>query len=258
MYAFNLKGEQMATLKLRGVTCRDWEDCASFTYKGRHILLVGDFGDNARKYKVSRIFGVYEPKLKAAKRNAKYKLNPCKTITFRFANGPQNCESMAADPTSGKIFLVSKTSGNRCKVYELPWAASTAGKPAVAKVIATLDVPTTTAMDISPDGLRAVVLTYSHAFEYVRKKDETWAQGFSRQPRILSMPLRAQGESICYGMDGATLYLTSETQLASKKLLGNKKLQTPLIEVAPVKAAAKDTKKSATAKPANTSARPAK
>ena len=37
--------------------------------------------------------------------------------------------------------------------------------------------------------------------------------------REIGMPLRIQGESICYGPDGKTLYLTSE------------KLPTPLWEV---------------------------
>ena len=85
--------------------------------------------------------------------------------------------------------------------------------------MATLKIRTTSAMDISPDGLRAVVLTYGSAYEYVRGPKETWAQGFSRQPRELRMPRRQQGESICYGHDGKSLYLTSE------------KVPTPLLEV---------------------------
>ena len=65
-------------------------------------------------------------------------------------------------------------------------------------------------MDISPDGLRAVVLTYGHAREYARRADESWSKAFARKERIIVMPRRKQGESICYGEDGKTLYLTSE------------------------------------------------
>ena len=81
---------------------------------------------------------------------------------------------------------------------------------AVAKAVATLKLPVTTAMDISPDGRRCVVLTYGPAFEYTRKAGETWKEAFARAPRMLSTPARQQGESICYGRDGKTLYLTSE------------------------------------------------
>jgi hypothetical protein len=65
-------------------------------------------------------------------------------------------------------------------------------------------------MDISPDGMRAVVLTYGDAYEYAREKGETWARAFSREPRLIKAPVRRQGESVCYGTDGRNLYLTSE------------------------------------------------
>ena len=76
--------------------------------------------------------------------------------------------------------------------------------------MATLGIPTTTAMDISADGLRAVVLTYGHAREYARGREESWARAFARGERAITMPRREQGETICYGSDGQTLYLTSE------------------------------------------------
>ena len=93
---------------------------------------------------------------------------------------------------------------------------------ATARKIATLKIPPATAMDVSPDGRRAVVLTYANAYEYARGEKEDWAAAFSRRPCEIVVPPRRQGESICYGVDGKTLYLTSE------------KLPTPLIEV-PVK-----------------------
>jgi len=65
-------------------------------------------------------------------------------------------------------------------------------------------------MDISPDGRRAILGTYGHAFEFCRGKDETWAEAFSRPPRELTVPRRRQGETICFGPDGRTIYLTSE------------------------------------------------
>ena len=95
-------------------------------------------------------------------------------------------------------------------------------KPIVAKEIGKLGAPLVTAMDISPDGRRAIVLTYTNAYEYTRAAGEDWAKAFSRSPRKIRMPGRTQGESICYGPDGKTLYLTSE------------KLPTPLLQV-PVK-----------------------
>jgi hypothetical protein len=65
-------------------------------------------------------------------------------------------------------------------------------------------------MDISSNGRRAVVLTYGDAYEFVRNSDEGWPEAFARRPLVIPMPKRPQGESICYGPDGVTLYLTSE------------------------------------------------
>ena len=117
------------------------------------------------------------------------------------------------------IYLVSKEVATECKVYAIPWPRSASTRPVQAKAVGTLKIPTITAMDISPDGLRAIILTYGHACEYTRKPDEKWADAFAREPRWITMPARLQGESICYGADGKTIYLTSE------------KTPTPLVEV---------------------------
>jgi hypothetical protein len=53
-------------------------------------------------------------------------------------------------------------------------------------------------------------VTYLLALEYPREETETWAQAFAKEPRIIQVPPRTQGEAICYGLDSRTLYLTSE------------------------------------------------
>jgi len=132
------------------------------------------------------------------------------TIHFSYQDDHRNCEALAVDPTGNTILFVTKERATRCYVYTMPWPKNDPEKVSVAKKIATLEIPSATAMDVSPDGRRAVVLTYGHAYEFTRGPDEDWAAAFSRRPRMLAMPRREQGESICYGVDGKTLYLTSE------------------------------------------------
>jgi hypothetical protein len=183
---------------------------ASFSHEGRHFLLVGDVGDNRARRKDYTLYVVPEPELDAGKRRVTLSVAPVQTIHFRYEDGSHNCESVAIDPQTRTIYLVSKVYGTRCTVYALPWPERESPTLLVARAIATLDISTATAMDISPDGLRAIVLTYNDAFEFVRGSGETWKQGFSRTPRPIRMPERAQGESVCYGADGKTIYLTSE------------------------------------------------
>ena len=219
IFAVNHKGEDLATVEIAGAWARDWEDMASFTVGKKHWLLLGDVGDNNAERMVCTLYALEEPPLRPPARAARLTARVRQAIAFRYEDGPRNCESVAVDPTTKKIYLLSKARGRKCKMYELPWPAAGQARNSVARAIATLTIPTATGMDISPDGLRAVVLTYGHALEYVRGSGETWAGGFAKKPRTILLPPRRQGESICYGPDGKTLYLTSE------------KLPTPLLEV---------------------------
>jgi hypothetical protein len=222
LYLFNSKGEDLGVCEVHGARAHDWEDMASFTIGRKSYLLIGDVGNNHLKADVQVLYLVEEPPINPQRGLVVRRVPVLYAIHYRYEDGRHNCESMAVDAVGKTILLVSKDADKECHVYTLPWPKTKPQGPVVAKIIATLKIPTTTAMDISPDGHRAVVLTYGNAHEYKRGPDEDWAAAFSRPPRVLSMPRRAQGETICYGLDGKTLYLTSE------------KVPTPLWEV-PVK-----------------------
>lgn len=229
LFALNLKGEDLATFDIAGANARDWEDIASVRMGKRDLLLIADTGNNLNLAMPGRVYVVAEPKLDTHKRKVRSKLKCIQCIRFRLEDGWFDSESMGVDPVRKRIYFVTKPrkKGQQSTAYELRWPVQPSRKVFLAKRLTVLKgVNTATAMDISPDGLRAVVLTYGHAYEYLRRKDETWAEGFARPPRVIVMPRRSQGESICYGADGKTLYLTSEN------------LPTPLWQVS-VRAAAK-------------------
>ncbi len=184
---------------------------ASFQIDGKEHLLIGDVGDNAEKRQDCRLYLLEAPSIEKLARGGEAKARVSMAIPFRYDDGIHNCESIGVDGKNKMIYVVSKKVGQKiCKVYEIPLPEKEPNKPVLAKAIATLEIPTTTAMDMSVSGIRAVVLTYGNAYEYTRAKGESWADAFSKKPRVLQMPRRKQGESICYGTDGKTLYLTSE------------------------------------------------
>jgi hypothetical protein len=218
LYAFNAKGENLATCRVTGAGNRDWEDIASARIGTRAMLIIGDFGDNARRRKYASLILVREPELDATKRNATLAAKAEMEIRYRYAGGPADCEAVAYCPVTRQVLLATKrTLGS--DVYALALPAKAPAQTLVLKPIARLPLPAVTGMDISPDGQRAIVLTYGPAYQVVRRKGETWAKALARPPRVVPLPRRRQGEAICYGPDGRTLYLTSE------------KLPTPLIEV---------------------------
>jgi len=213
LFAFNAKGEHLAVCTVVGAEVRDWEDLASFTMRGQSFLLIADTGDNDAVRPACSLYVVREPAVGTPARPAEIRARVALRIDFRYEDGARDCEAVAIDPTTLTIYLCSKEMGGG-RIYALPWPrdkATPGSPPHVARAVGTFaEAPLPTAMDISPDGRRAVVLTYADAYEYARGPREDWAAAFARKPRVLKMPRRNQGESIGYGPDGKTLYLTSE------------------------------------------------
>lgn len=219
LHAFDLEGKNLGTWTIQGAVNRDWEDMASFTVKGRPWLLIADTGDNDRKRRTSRLYLVPEPRIDPNAPAPTGQVDVAMTIDFVYDDGSQDCEAVGVDPNSRTILLISKRGKRRVYELPLPEPEKAPDKPLIAKTIAKfnrglvvgkIDLGWVVGMDVSPDGLRAVVATYLHATEYARAPDEAWSAAFARPGRRISVPGRRQGESICFGHDGKTIYLTSE------------------------------------------------
>jgi hypothetical protein len=213
IFLFNKSGHTQALINIKGIPAVDWEDIASFKSGKDGYVLIADIGDNARRRKIYALYVIREPVIGAKSGGSdgviSLEVEPMSTINFTYEDGFHDCESVAVDSAESIVYLVSKEQAE-CKIYSLPIPLEGSQKPNIAKAIATIKLSYPTAMDISPDGKRAVVLTYGDAYEFSRANGETWAQAFSREPRNIRAPTRKQGESICYGLDGKTLYFTSE------------------------------------------------
>jgi hypothetical protein len=217
VFAFDEDGKDLGVFLIKAAAA-DWEDMASAKIGAKSYLFFADVGDNDCKRAQYAVYYCEEPPIvRNLPPGAKPPAPPplaAQTVHFTYADGKHNCESLAVDPLTGALYLVSKDGGNKCTVYELPSpfrGDAAARNKAVAQPIADLAIPTTTGADISADGLRAVICTYGDAYEYTRTAaTEAWADAFKRPPRQIRLPARKQGESICFGPDGRTLYLTSE------------------------------------------------
>jgi len=210
IFAFNAEGNDLATFELQGAINQDWEDMASFVVRGVPWLLVADIGDNAELRDQYTLYLLREPRVDPARRKVRDKVRVDEAVDFRYEDGPHDCEAVGVDAASGLIILVTKCALGNCKVFALGLPKERTREVLVAKAIGALRMPLVTAMDISPDGLRALVLTYGNGVEFTRRPGETWAAAFARSPRGVDVLSRRQGEAVCYGFDGKTLYLTSE------------------------------------------------
>ena len=216
IFAFDEQGRHCGVCRLRGAEAIDWEDMGSFTLRGSHYLFVADVGDNVRKREQYTIYLIAEPDV----HNGTAVARP---LRFRYEDGAHDCEAVALDTTRQVFILVEKVMVPTfpCRVYELAWKSEHPGEQRIARQIGSLQrdhrtVPWVTGLDISPDGRRAVIATYgSVGLEYpsenLRKRGKT---AFAKPPHDIALPGlgegRRQGEAICYGLDGVTLYLSSE------------------------------------------------
>ncbi|MCO5165683.1 MAG: hypothetical protein M9894_04855 [Planctomycetes bacterium] len=218
LFAIDAEGRTRATLAVEGAEAVDWEDIAAFTWRERAWLLVADTGDNGRVREHVVLYLVEEP----ADLPATGSLRVAARVEVRYEDGAHDCESVAVDETSGTVLLVTKQRlSGRPGLYLFPLPEDLARPaPVLARKAVDLEVPPlTTAMDVSPDGRLAVVLTYGDAYAFPRRDGEGWEQALGRAPIVVKLPPRRQGEALCFGHDGRSLWLTSE------------KRPTPLFEV---------------------------
>lgn len=221
LYAFDSTGRDLGSMDLAGETAFDWEDMASVVLDGKSYLIIGDIGNNGLNSAVQMIYVVQEPDVDPRRGGGTRQVPVTQVINFSYSDDVRNCEALAIDPTTKTFYLASKEKRLSCWIYALPWPENDPKKCFVARPIARLPLPKVTGMDISPDGRRALLVTYGDAYQYVRRAEETWAEAFQRPGTLVELPEREQGESICYGPDGKTLWLTSE------------KRPTPLVRVDP-------------------------
>lgn len=210
LFLIDRGGKTLATLNVAGAKAIDWEDMCSFARGGVNYLLIGDVGNNPPRREELTLYLLREPRFARGDTLPSNPLRVERTIRFRYEDGAVDCEAVAVDAGQNRVYLIAKQLAQGGAVYELPLSEKDGDHTLVARRIAKIDVALVTALDISPDGRRAIVGTYLDAFEFTRTGDQTWSEVFAGSGRHIPLPTRPQGESICYGADGKSLYLTSE------------------------------------------------
>ena len=230
VYAFDRAGRARGTFRVSGAQARDWEDIAAGPgpAQGQTYLYVGDIGDNDREREFVVVYRFPEPEAAADEpaaggAAAVRETQPAEAIRVKYPDGAHNAEALLVHPQTGDLYVVTKTARS-ADVYKLaaPYAA---GEVRTFTHVATLRGPDffgalVTGGDVSPDGTRVALCDYAQGYELTlpggaKGFDDIWTQ----KPAAVPLGLRAQGESVCYRLDGAALLATSE------------KTPTPLIEV---------------------------
>lgn len=232
-YVSDLKGQGARAVEVEGAKPIDMEELSLGPCgKDGECLYLGDIGDNpARRDEVA--FTVVREQADFGSGPVK----PLRTVRARYPDGAHNAEAFALHP-NGDLFLVTKPADRfmatpgPAKVYRLAAAQLRDGKELQTfEKVGEIDLPRimgsrafpasiATALDITPDGKRAILLTYMAALEIgLDFKDglpppDQWAEG--RDYRIVTLDTMPQQEAAAWTADGKSFLYDTELTRGAK------------------------------------------
>ena len=209
-----------AVVPVDGAINVDWEDLASFERDGRAWILVADTGDNFGLRPESSLLLMPEPEAGAAR------TTPARVIRFQYEDGPRDCEAVAVDAPGRRVLLADK-GRHPVGLYELPLDApegvvQTARRiasfpelvptapPRVQTLGGSVGRGTATALDVSADGLRLLVLSYLSATLFERAPGQSWAEALVHPRLSQRLPKDPMFESMAFDAAGHSALLGSE------------------------------------------------
>jgi hypothetical protein len=230
-HAVALDGRLLATYLLPGVQARDWEDMARGPdEQGRSSLWLGDIGDNNAQRELGLlVHRVSEPEPDQDGTGGQVTTEPPVSYRLRYDDGPGDAETLLVHPRTGRLYVVNKPLGGRAGLYAAPEVLDPGGPNALVRVADVNGVRATgtpggpgiggvaqllvTGGDISPDGARVALRTYTDLYEWPVDGDDV-ATAVQGDPVVTPLPPTFQGEAVAYTRDGGSLLVTSEGESA--------------------------------------------
>lgn len=228
VFVIDKSGRNLGSFKLDGSKSKDWEDITRIPNGDNPLLVIADTGDNRAKRDEVHLYFFPEP----AEGEYDKDHDVTHRLTVTYPDGSRDVESVAYDSSSADILLLSKRD-RPPHLYRLPLDKALDQEELEAEFLAelpTLRPPTSqdlltspkrgpwvsqpTALDISPDGHTAALLTYRSLYIYRRDEGETWAEAFQKEPEEFVGPPGTNDEAVGFSLDGKSVYVTTERRPA--------------------------------------------
>ena len=223
---------------LTGVTNTDWEDIAAAEVEGQAMLYIGDFGDNNANRASLSILRVQEP-LVTGTSGGSIPITDIEAINFQYPATPagesgaagRDAESMIVDPHTGDLYILTKREVVG-RLFRLAHQMSYTGiqtleylgdLPAITHDTVYGFSVSSTAADISRDGLEVLVRNYGHVQLFSRPDLGTSIAAMLTGSKIEDQPFvgiaqERLGEAICFSAGGDGYYTVSERSAARADL----------------------------------------
>lgn len=221
LYGTDARGHHLGLLRLDAPAV-DWEDIASFTLDDTPYLLVADIGNNFGTRATVTFLVLREPDVRGEIVPFERRAQP-QAITVRYPHGPFNAESVAVDPASDEILLVSKGTGPDQSLFAANLSRALREGVAILEPRAQLTAivagtgsassqGAATAMDLRPDRGALALLTYREVLVWPRAAGQSWAEAVQGTPLTAPVPREGadQMEALAWSSDGTWLLVGAE------------------------------------------------
>ena len=230
IFVSDLRGGNLRFVTVGGVRLWDFEDMSlGPSPGGGSCLFLADIGDNPRRRDKLRVFLAEERDLEGPR------VVPIITLYLSYPDGPHDAEGLAVHP-NGDLYILTKEADWRslwaqpAKLFRIKrddWQQAS-GEVRRLSPLGEIDLPSlassdadflgrmVTALDISPDGRRFLVLTYQHAYEFQLDLSQILSlpRTLKGVSQVIQLKRLAQQEAVAYLPDGNGFIYTSELRRA--------------------------------------------
>ena len=212
IFAMTSAGAALGSYALSGAKSTDWEDLAIGPGPGGDTYLyIADIGDNAARTGGTprseiQVYRVKEPDISLTQAPSERTLDGVETLRFVYPDAAHDAETLAIDPVSGDLLIVSKEEDGTAVVFRAP-GNTAAEMPTELEQVVEIELGMAgedgqaSAGDISPNGDRFLVRTYTKILIWPRAA--THAATFSATPHSQLWDTEPQGEGVSFSADGS-------------------------------------------------------
>jgi hypothetical protein len=216
-FGFFEDGTLAAVVSLEGASASDWEDMGMGPNpEGGHLLFFADIGDNGSSRDHVSIYRLPEPAIDLDAAPVEFSVTGWERYHFQYPDGAHNAETFFVDPGTLENYILTKAASGESQLFvaDNPEADSTTTMTEVAALtFGAGDLPgspTTTGGDISGDGSRILVRTYTRIFLFLRYPWGTVADALLGEVYELPQPSEPQAEAVAFTPDAMSYTTVSE------------------------------------------------
>ncbi|WP_275936506.1 cell wall anchor protein [Chondromyces apiculatus] len=210
----------LGSFNVSNVTPADWEDVATGPCPAGQCIFMGDIGRSSANFPTPpSTFAVYripEPNIGAGQTSGNLTAD---AFPFQYPDSPKDAESIMVHPTTGDIYIITKSGTGLSKVYKFPTPLPTPGTMSTLIFVSNLQLPTTTDPNVSyatsaaihPCANRFLLRTYRRVYEFRAAAGAAFETAFAATPVTLTDTVEGQGEAIEYQSNGAGYFTMSES-----------------------------------------------